>query len=438
LAKNKPIHKGWFVGSAVVGLGVVYLVIKLITGGGITSYDSTQTPAPVTSAAIVTELSPPPTVTAATPIPTQAPVDISGKITLWYVESEDQEELAFNNLIDRMEEAFPRLTLFVQVLPLNDFDSRYSSQVKAGLGPDLVLNGVFSVQDPSIEEFYADVSALVKGRLDAYLSDPINQLTSSGKIYGLPQSIRTVEFWYNKDMLSEPPATTDELISIMQWGSPVSISVNNCYNNYGFYGAFDGQIFDVDGQVIADQSVGVVKAIEYLYDLNAVAKTNGWPVDESNFIESFKSGNAAALINGNWLISDYRTHLGDKLAVAALPAGPGGPATPFYGVQAFLFNPNSENLDVAVEVAYYLTSQESLAYMMNEANLIPARADVEITDPLLKDLVKAINTGYTIPLWTGVQSQAFWANFCGLDQVFDQGMNPEEWVKTAAENARNQ
>ena len=63
-------------------------------------------------------------------------------------------------------------------------------------------------------------------------------------------------------------------------------------------------------------------------------------------------------------------------------AGPAGAATPLLGVDGYYLNPNSKNQAAAVEVALYLTNKASQTVMMNEAGHVPARTDVEVTDPL--------------------------------------------------------
>jgi arabinogalactan oligomer/maltooligosaccharide transport system substrate-binding protein len=143
----------------------------------------------------------------------------------------------------------------------------------------------------------------------------------------------------------------------------------------------------------------------------------------------------AGITNGNWAMGDYKNALGDKLGVAPLPAGPGGSATPLLGVDGFYFNPNSTNKEAALEVALYLTNVKSQTVMMDEAGHVPVRTDITISDPLIQGLVDAFNKGATIRPQVP-QLGLYWTNFCGADQIFEQGMDPAEWVKaaTAASN----
>ncbi len=148
--------------------------------------------------------------------------------------------------------------------------------------------------------------------------------------------------------------------------------VYNCYHTYGFYNAFGGNIFDANWKVVADQGTGVVDTFTYLNDLYQISKKNGWTTTDSDGLAPFTEGKAVAITNGNWALGDYKKALGDNLAVAPLPAGPAGPATPMLGVDGFYFNPNSANQAAALEVALYLSNAASQTVMMNQAGHVPS------------------------------------------------------------------
>jgi arabinogalactan oligomer/maltooligosaccharide transport system substrate-binding protein len=261
----------------------------------------------------------------------------------------------------------------------------------------------------------------------------IDGMSLDGKLFGVPESLKAVALWYNTDLLPEPPATTDDLKALMEGGQYVAFSFG-CYHHYGFYSAFGGEIFDASWTVVADQGSGVTDAMSYLNDLYQISKENGWSKNDSDGLAPFTEGQAVAITNGNWAMGDYRKALGDKLAVAPLPAGPGGPAKPMLGVDGFYFNPNSTNQAAALEVALYLTNAASQTVMMNEAGHVPVRTDVDITDPLIQGLVDAFNTGATIRPQVPELGN-YWSNFCGTDQVFEADTPAAEWVQTATESA---
>jgi arabinogalactan oligomer/maltooligosaccharide transport system substrate-binding protein len=279
-----------------------------------------------------------------------------------------------------------------------------------------------------------DITDLASGKLGDYSQLSQGGMMYDGKLYGIPESLKAVVFWYNTSLLPKAPATTDELKALMEAGTEVSITYG-CYHHYGFFNAFGGKIFDDNFKFVTDDAnqANVTNAISYLNDLYQISKANSWPKNDSDGLAPFTEGTAAAITNGNWAMGDYRAALGDKLAVAPLPAGPNGPATPLLGVDGWYFNPNSANTEAALNVALYLTNAASQTVMMNEAGHVPANTTVKVTDPLIQGLLDAFQNSYFRPQVEAMGN--YWGNFCGTDQVFEAGMAPAEWVKTAFANA---
>lgn len=353
-------------------------------------------------------------------------------VTFWHAYGTGSaEEVALTKLLEQAKTDLPNIEINVLQVPFNDIFNKYRTDVAAGGGPDMFIAPNDDLGNDARAGLIADITDLAKGKLDVYAPLAVEGMSVEGKLYGIPESLKAVVFWYNKDMLSAAPKTTDELKALMESGTPIALSYG-CYHHWGFFGAFGGQIFDSNWKVVADQG-GVADAMAYLNDLYQISKANGWPKNDSDGLAPFSEGKVAAITNGNWAMGDYKKALGDKLAVAPLPSGPGGPSNPMLGVDGFYFNPNSANKEAALEVALYLTGKNAQLVMMNEAGHVPARTDVEITDPLIKGLVEAFKTGYVRPQVP--QLGLYWSNFCGTDEVFEKGVPAADWVATATANA---
>lgn len=387
------------------------------------------TPAPATEA---------PVAPAATEAPTEAPTAATvTEVTLWHAYGTGSaEEAALTKLLAQAAIDMPDIKINVLQVPFNDIFNKYRTDVAAGSGPDMFVAPNDSLGDDSRANLVADITDLAKGKLDGVSQLGIDGMTVDGKLYGIPESMKALAFWYNTDMLKTPPATTDDLLKLMQGGTPISFSYG-CYQDYGFFSAFGGNIFDDKWTVVADQGTGVSDAMTWLNTIYQISKKNSWPKTDTDGLAPFTEGKMAGITNGNWAMGDYKKALGDKLAVAPLPAGPKGPAKPMLGIDGFYFNPNSQNKEAALKVALYLTNAKSQTVMMNEAGHVPVRTDVTITDPLIKGLVTAFNTGATIRPQVP-QLNLYWSNFCGTDQVFEKGTAAVDWVKagTAAANKK--
>jgi len=358
----------------------------------------------------------------------------TGEVTFWHAYGTGSaEEAALTKLLEQAKTDMPNVTINVLQVPFNDIFNKYRTDVAAGGGPDMFIAPNDSLGDDARAGLIADITELANGKLEGVNQLGIDGMSLDGKLYGIPESLKAVAFWYNKELLPEPPANTDELKALMEGGTYVSFSYG-CYHHYGYFAAFGGKIFDSSWKVVADQGSGVTDAVSYLNDLYQISKENGWAKNDSDGLAPFSEGQAVAITNGNWAMGDYRKALGDKLAVTALPAGPDGPAKPMLGVDGFYFNPNSTNQASALEVALYLTNAASQTVMMNEAGHVPVRTDVEITDPLIQGLVDAFNKGATIRPQVAELGK-YWSNFCGTDQVFEAGTPAADWVKAGAEAA---
>jgi arabinogalactan oligomer/maltooligosaccharide transport system substrate-binding protein len=353
-------------------------------------------------------------------------------VTFWHgYATGSAEEAAMTKLVEQAGKDLPNIKINVLQVPFGDIFNKYRTDVAAGGGPDMFIAPNDSMGDDARAGLIADITDLLVGKLDGYSQLSIDGMTLDGAIYGVPESLKAVALYYNKDMLPEPPTTTDELKALMEGDTPVSVSFG-CYHHWGFYSAFGGNILDANWKFVADQG-GVADAFAYLNDLYQIAVEKGLPKNDGDAAAPFREGKVAITTNGNWALGDYETALGDKLGVVPLPSGPGGPASPLLGVDGYYLNPNSQNLEAAIELALYLTNSASQTLMMNEAGHVPARIDVEVTDPLLKGFADAFQTAQFRPQVP--EMDKYWANFCGDSEVFEKGTPAADWVKTATESA---
>ena len=373
---------------------------------------------------------------APAPAASEAPAAEPVEVTFWHAYGTGSaEETALTKLLAQAAIDLPQYKINVLQVPFNDIFNKYDTDVASGGGPDMFIAPNDNLGGEVRAGTVLDITDLAAGKLGDYSELSQGGMKYNGKLYGLPESLKAVVFWYNTDLLATPPATTDQLKELMQGGTEVSITYG-CYHHYGFFDAFRGKIFDDNFKFVTDDAnqANVTAAVSYLNDLYQISKANSWPKNDSDGLAPFTEGKAAAITNGNWAMGDYRAALGDKLAVAPLPAGPNGdPATPLLGVDGWYFNPNSANTEAALNVALYLTNAASETVMMNDAGHVPANTKVLVTDPLIQGLLDAFQNSYSRPQVEAMGN--YWGNFCGTDQVFEAGMAPAEWVKTAFETA---
>ncbi|NOH03581.1 MAG: extracellular solute-binding protein [Chloroflexi bacterium] len=302
----------------------------------------------------------------------EAPAEVI-EVTFWHAYGTGSaEEIALAQLLEQAAVDLPQYKINVLQVPFNDIFNKYDTDVAAGGGPDMFIAPNDNLGGQARAGTIMDITDLVAGKLGDFSELSQGGMMYDGKMYGIPESLKAVVFWYNTDMLAEPPATTDDLKALMEGGTPIAISFG-CYHHWGFFGSFGGKIFDDQFNFVADEDnqAKVADAISYLNDLYQISVDNGWPRNDSDGLAPFTEGSVAAITNGNWAMGDYRKALGEKLAVAPIPSGPGGASNPLLGVDGWYFNPNSENTEAAIEVALYLTNTAAQQLMMDEAATFP-------------------------------------------------------------------
>jgi arabinogalactan oligomer/maltooligosaccharide transport system substrate-binding protein len=235
--------------------------------------------------------------------------------------------------------------------------------------------------------------------------------------------------WYDKTALANPPKTSDELLAGVKDGS-IKIGINQgVYHQFGWSGAFGGKLMDDAGKCTAD-TTGFGDAFAYLKSLKDAGAT--FNTDGNALKTDFQTGKLNAIIDGPWQTADFRTALGDKLAVTTIPAGPSGAANPFTGTDGWYINPNldADQAQLAVNVALALTAPASEQIFVDEAGHVPANPAVTITDPITQGFADAAAAG--LPRPQNAQFNNWWGPFGdALNKVIDTGADPAAAVTDA-------
>jgi arabinogalactan oligomer/maltooligosaccharide transport system substrate-binding protein len=335
---------------------------------------------------------------------------LSGTVTLWHAYGTGSaEETALAQALEQMKEDMPGITVDVLQIPFDQVFSKWETEVAAGGGPDMFTVPNDNTGNQARAGLLAPLDDLVEGRTDGFAPSSFEGATIDGVLYGVPGIIKAVALYYNKSTIPEPPATTDELLAMVESGKKIAINQNN-YHNFGWLtGAFGGTLMDDTGKCVADQDSGMADALQFMSDLKAAGanfETDGGKADNL-----FRQGQVDMIINGPWVLGDYKKDLGDDLGVVPMPAGPAGPAAPLAGVDYWHVNPNStpEQQALAVEVALYLFGPKGAEIYTNVAGSPMVRTDVSAEDPLVQAFADAAAEGFPRP--QSVEFGNWWGPF---------------------------
>lgn len=362
----------------------------------------------------------------------EAPAGLSGEITLWHsYGSGGGETGALNTVLDAVRAANPDLTINVVEQPFDQIFNKWRTDVAAGGGADMFIAPNDSLGQDAREESLMNLDDYLAGNpaLDGYLPVSIDGSKVDGSFYMVPESLKAVALWYDKSAIATPPATSEELLAGVKDGS-IKLGINQgVYHQFGWTGAFGGKLMDDTGKCAADQG-GFADAFAYLKslkDAGAVFNTDGGALKTQ-----FQTKEINAIIDGPWQTADFRTALGDSLAVAPIPAGPAGPANPFTGTDGWYINPNldADQAQLAVNVALALTAPASEQVFVDDAGHVPANPVVKITDPITQGFSDAAAAG--LPRPQNAQFNNWWSPFGdALNKVIDTGADPAQAVADA-------
>ena len=365
---------------------------------------------------------PPVEVTEAPP----EPMGPSGEVSLWHAyQTGSAEESTLAELVANAQAEYPDLTINVLQIPFSEIFNKYQTEVAAGGGPDMFVAPNDDLGNWARGGLVLELDTYLAGKLDKTSTVGVEGMKVDGKLYGVPESAKAVALYYNKSLVT-PPTTTDEVLQLVKEGKML-VNVQGAYHLFGWSGAFGGQLLDGTNTCIANQG-GWTEFMQYLVDLKAAGAI--FEPDYGKAEGLFRQGEAAMFVNGPWALADYKKDLGEDLGVVPMPAGPSGPASPLNGIDGFYINPNSQNTQSAIDLALFLTNQESSQIYTDKAGHVPIRSDVTSADPLVAAFAEASATGF--PRLQSAEFANYWGPFGDMfTKVLEGAISPAEGVAEA-------
>ncbi len=399
-------------------LATTAIIAAACSGGGTTS------PAPSADASTPASTAP------STAPESQAPAGLVGSVSLWhsYSSGAGTELDALNQVLDAVKAANPDLTVEVLEVPFSDIYNKWNTDVATGAGPTMFIAPNDSLGFQAREGVIADIDSLLGGTVADTVQVAVDGSKVDGKLFMVPESLKAVAAIYDSAKIATPPTTTDELLNGVKDGTIKAgfFAIGQAYHNFGWWAAFGGQLMDDTGKCIAD-TTGVADAYQYMVDLQtAGAKMYANYDDMAN---AYKAGEIDYIVDGPWASGGYKAEI-PTTAVAPMPAGPAGPAQPLTGVDGWYINPNTPDLQLAVDFATAMTTQASQQIMVDVGGHIPANANITISDPITQGFADAVETGFPRPQVKELDN--FWGNFSNAWQlVLETGADPTTAVADA-------
>ena len=300
------------------------------------------------------------------------------------------------------------IAIVVQELGFGDIRDQFKTAGPAGEGPDMIIGAHDWLGELAVNGLLAEID--VSDVADAFLPAAMSAFVYEGIQYGLPYAAENVAFVRNTDLVPENPATWDDVRAISeelaadgaaQYGYIIQDS--DPYHFFPIQTAFGGYVFGLtdagyDSEDVGLDSEGSVASATFIEEMVADGLMPSG-VDYDVMHTLFESGDAAMIITGPWAIPRIEES-GVSFEVAGLPAGPGGSAKPFLGVQGFMISAFSENQILAETFLFdYIATAETMTSMYNADPRPPAYLEVResLEDEVMLGFVAAGAEGLAMP-----------------------------------------
>ncbi|URN94791.1 MAG: maltose ABC transporter substrate-binding protein [Candidatus Pristimantibacillus lignocellulolyticus] len=240
-----------------------------------------------------------------------------------------------------------------------------------------------------------------------------------GVLYGYPKSVETYALFYNKDLVTDPPTTWEEIIAFANtYNDPKQNKYAIMwefvgYYSYPFIGSFGGYVFGNENSDITDIGLnndGTVEGFKFLQSLKPILPMNAGDVTYDVKAQLFQEGKLAFNIDGPWSIAAFKDQV--NIGVVPLPKTPdGNPSTSFSGVKSYYVNSYSDYPIAARLFANFASNKENQLKNYEMTGAIPANIEAGEdpaikNDPIISGFFEQFQ--YSIPMPSVSEINAVW------------------------------
>jgi maltose-binding protein MalE len=375
------------------------------------------------------------------PQPTAPPAQAEATLVIW---ADDTRTPILLGLADDFLAEYNVQLIVEDIGRVQDIRSQVIIAIPAGEGPDIYI-GVHDWLGALVESGL--VAPLDLGdKRDDFVETTLEAFTyTDGNLYGMPYASENLGFFYNTEMVPEPPATWEEVLEIgrelkaegrAQYAFAVSTGPG--YNALPIQTAFGGYVFGMtddgkwDPNDVGLDSPGMIEAVTYMAD----AAAEGLMAERFDYETAhslFENGDIPFLMAGPWALDRIRAS-GVPYAITKFP----GDGAPFLGVQGFMVNPLSDNVLLAQAfLTEFVATEEIMQLLYVEGNRYSAYQSVlDATDD--DDLAAFGEAGENaMPMPNIPEMGSMWSAWDnGITLAVTGEQTPEEAMTDAAEQVQ--
>lgn len=387
-------------------------------------------------------------------------------IVFWHIQTEDPQKTIVKDSVDRFMKDNDKYSVEVVPTQNDQYKQKLTLAMSSGETPDMYTHWSGGPMNEYVKAGHAiDLTDRMESVKDEYLDASIEQATYDGKIYAVPmQSVSVAGVFYNKEIYKEyglkVPTTLAELEAncdtIVSKGKiPFALAnatkwTGSMYYMYlatrqgglePFNAAVDGSgSFETDSFNYAGQKIQEWVDKKYFNE-----GVNGMDEDAGQAKALMYKEDAVMQLHGSWMVATYKRDSEDfynKMGWFPFPSIEGGAGDPSTVVGTIgdnfisISSKDEKIADGAFKLATeYILDDTSIKERI-KAGLIPPLKSTKVEDPILQDVLNAVNNANTCQLWYDqyLPPEVSEAHKNESQKLFDKSATPEE-VNAAQQKA---
>jgi len=392
-------HTKWFVMFAALMFVTVACTRSSTDDGADTTGESvgaaTETPTTGTTPIITTTTTPSTTTTLTEPT----------ELVLWA----DEDRAAILAEVATAFEDATGVSMTIEIVDFNQIRERVQTAGPDGEGPDIFIGA-----NGWTGELVASgvVQPINFREVEDFLQVALDGFRFGGSLYAMPYATETIAMFYNEDLVTQAPATFEEIADICASlsdiencvGVPGGGNLADAYHNYTFMSSLGGYIFTFDtatGYDVTDIGVnsdGAVAGLEFLAEQIEAGVIGSVDYDDAKNL--FLEGQQPFWVTGPWelgTLSDSALNW----SVAKLPTIDGQAQSPFVGAQGFFIGAFTEYAVIAQSFLFdYVATAETFQALHDADPRIPAfrpLLDALSDDPVAQAFAMSAADGQPLP-----------------------------------------
>ena len=290
-----------------------------------------------------------------------------------------------NELIEKFKEANPDQTFDITV----GVESEANAKDDILVDPEAAADVFAFASDQIVDLVNANVLQPVQDTetvSSQNVSGAVEAATVNGTLYAYPMSADNGYFLYYDSTVVTDPTNWDAILSDCASADKKAgmVMASGWYNAGFFYGAGFTTTLNADGSTTMDwngTSADGIKGTDVAQAMLDIATNSAFlPITDGDTANQIATGQLGAIVSGTWDAVAVKEAFGDGYAATALPsytcAGNQVPMGSAAGYKMIGVNANSAQVGWAMELALFLTNEESQAERFAQREIGPSNIAV--------------------------------------------------------------